>query len=173
MLLAPAGTCYTCVTMDLGKKKQREHGPVPEVLPVREQSVEHRTDAVETISAAPASEAPLPIPAPAPVALAPVAMKDPQLQEIESVLSEGLGDLYTSLTPDVQQRFKAKGEEVAQTIQGWVLGAKLVAKQVLRLIREWLAIAPGTSRFYLEQESKIKTDRIMHLAESGDLDSLV
>ncbi|NQV11931.1 hypothetical protein HQ524_01065 [Candidatus Uhrbacteria bacterium] len=91
-------------------------------------------------------------------------IKDPQLVKIESILSEDMGELYTGLPPDVKPVFKAKGEEVANKIQVMFASAQVAAKKVLKLIREWLGVAPNINKFYLEQESKIKTDQIMELA---------
>lgn len=102
-----------------------------------------------------------------------VAPKDPQLVQVESVLSEGLEDLYKGLPPNMKPQFKAKGEEVATQINVWMQEAKLAAKKVLHLIREWLGMVPQMNKHYLEQESKIKTDRIMQLAETGETDLLV
>ncbi len=104
-------------------------------------------------------------------AAAPVA-KDPQLQKIEEMLSEDLGDLYKQLPPDIKPVFKAKGEEVARTISAWIQEAKITARKVLGLIREWLGLIPNVNKYYLEQESKIKTDQVMELSASekeGDI----
>lgn len=162
--------------MEGGLKKSVEARPAatPEVASVPEQTREQegghesQTAVQEQVQEQVVPQAPAVVPA-APVAPA----KDPQLQQIEDVLSEGLGDLYQSLPPNVQPTFKAKGEEVANQINAWAREAKLVAKNVLSLIREWLGLAPRLNKHYLEQESKIKTDRIMQLAESGDPDLLV
>ena len=95
------------------------------------------------------------------------------LKRIEDVLAEDLGELYVQLPDELKPSFKAKGEEVARTIQTWMSEAKLVAGKVLDLIRGWLKMAPGLSKLYLEQESKIKTDQIMRMAEEGQEDVLL
>jgi hypothetical protein len=38
-------------------------------------------------------------------------------------------------------------------------------KKILALIRDWLKLIPGVNRFFLEQEAKIKTDKILLAAE--------
>ena len=81
------------------------------------------------------------------------------------MLSEDLGELYQQLPPNVKPAFRAKGEEVARTIREWAAEAKLKAGNVLRLIRDWLGMIPNVNKFYLAQESKIKTDQIMSLAQ--------
>jgi hypothetical protein len=40
---------------------------------------------------------------------------------------------------------------------------KATARVVLDLIRQWLMLIPRVNRYFLEQESKIKTDRMMTL----------
>ena len=45
--------------------------------------------------------------------------------------------------------------------EGWATTGK--AKKIFQLILEWLKLLPGINRFFLEQEAKIKTDRIIHL----------
>jgi hypothetical protein len=102
-----------------------------------------------------------------PVAAPDQTVKDEQLQQIEEMLSEDLGDLYKQLPPNVQPVFKAKGEEVAQTIRTWIQETKITARKVLGLIREWLGLIPNVNKFYLEQESKIKTDKIMELSSTN------
>lgn len=109
-----------------------------------------------------------------PVIAAPVtiAQKDERLLEIESTLAEGLEEVFMNLPPEVKPAFKAKGEEVAQTIKTWMDDAKLVARKVLKLIREWLGMVPNVNKYFLEQESKIKRDHIMELAKRGQDDVL-
>ena len=38
---------------------------------------------------------------------------------------------------------------------------KVKVRDVVHLIREWLLVIPGVNAFFLEQEAKIKTDRIL------------
>lgn len=98
----------------------------------------------------------------APVELTP---KPEELQRIESILSEDLGEIYKALPDEIKPAFKQKGEEVAQQINTWWQEAALKAKRVLKLIRSWLGMIPQVSTHFLEQESKIKTDQIMAMAE--------
>ncbi len=82
---------------------------------------------------------------------------------IEKVLEEGLGDSYQRLSPVAKQEFKIKGEEVALKIRELMLSTHIKAKKIFKLIFEWLKLLPGVNRFFLEQEAKIKTDRIVHI----------
>ena len=46
---------------------------------------------------------------------------------------------------------------------------KAVGRKILKLIRSWLKLIPGVNKFFLEQEAKIKTDKIVDLAwRTGD-----
>lgn len=107
--------------------------------------------------------------APAPVltahAVPQVVPGDVILSQVEELLSDDLLGLYSELPPSIKVEFKAKGEEVASKIQQMIKGARVVAKEVLDLIISWLRIIPGVNKFFLEQEAKIKTDKILALAE--------
>ncbi len=132
-----------------------ERRPLPETLPPVE---------VEGPRPAPTS-APAPAPVPARPPTPSVSGKPAELVAIESVLSENLGDLYQQLDPATQERFKTKGEETATKIELLFQSAKASAKKVLDLIRSWLSIIPGVNKFFLEQEAKIKTDKVMALKQ--------
>lgn len=82
-------------------------------------------------------------------------------KEIESILAEDLTDLYLAMPPAKQQEFKTKGEETASRVRELVQAAKINAKKIFQLIRDWMKIIPGVNRFFLEQEAKIKTDKIL------------
>lgn len=97
--------------------------------------------------------------------------KTPTQKEIEQVLSEGLTQIYQSMTPQEQAAFRAKGEETTAQLQDLVTNFKATTRKVVKLIREWLKIIPGVNRYFLEQESKLKTDRIMKLQRRLKQDS--
>ncbi len=92
-----------------------------------------------------------------------VTKKDPTLQRIEDIMGEDLTDAFLKLSPDRQQKFKEKGEETASKIRQMIEGAKVNTKKIFDLIRKWLKMIPGINRFFLEQEAKIKTDKILNL----------
>jgi len=86
-------------------------------------------------------------------------------KQIESVLEEDLGEIYNNLTPAEQKAFKIKGEETTRTIFQLVYQkTKFKVKKIVKLIRNWLKTVPGINRFFLEQEAKIKADKIVALA---------
>lgn len=103
-------------------------------------------------------------PAPTPVALPSAPAKDEYMVKVERVLEDNLWTVYAGLTPDLRERFRAKGEETAIKIRSLMDKAKVRGGEVLKIIREWLKMIPGVSAFFLEQEAKIKTDKIIQLA---------
>jgi hypothetical protein len=101
-------------------------------------------------------------PAPAPVAI--VQTKDAYHVKVERILEDNLGDVYLSMPQQTRILFKARGEEAASKLRTMIESAKVKAQTVLHLIREWLKLIPSVNRYFLEQEAKIKTDKIILLA---------
>lgn len=95
-------------------------------------------------------------------------VRDEITVKIEKILEEGVGDAYARLSPVAKQEFKLKGEEVARQIREMVKGAHIKVKKVFKLILEWLKMLPGINRFFLEQEAKIKTDRIISIIKKKE-----
>lgn len=87
--------------------------------------------------------------------------KSERLVSIEKVMTSGLEEIYANLDSGTQQMLKQEGEKTASQIEKLLEQGKEAAKKILRLIRQWLHKIPGVNKFFLEQESKIKTDRIM------------
>lgn len=112
---------------------------------------------IEEVPAPPAPAAPPPAPPPAP------AVKTVLRQEIEDVLTENLVEIYQQMPPEKQVEFKRVGEETAGKIEVLVRQIKVQVHKILELIKNWLRFIPGVSRFFLEQEAKIKTDKILAL----------
>ncbi len=105
-------------------------------------------------------------PTPTPAATVTVAaVKDDATIQIEKIMEEGLGALYASLPDSAKPKFKQKGEEAATEIAVMVRTLKIQVARVLKLLRDWLLTIPNLNRFFLEQEAKIKTDRILELIE--------
>ncbi len=93
---------------------------------------------------------------------------DPITREIETILEDGLERTYAGLDEATKQEFRTRGEETASTIRKLLEGAKVRAHRIVRLIADWLRILPGLSRFFVEQEAKIKTDRVLALKRMRD-----
>lgn len=133
-----------------------EVGPKPEIIKTEEApkiKVEEGVAAPELRSA----------PAPAPVTPA----KSPVLEKIEDVLEEDLEDIYFQLPPERQAEFAQKGEETATKIAVLLGQVKFRVSKILDLIKSWLKMIPGVNKYFLEQEAKIKTDKILKIKEES------
>lgn len=82
---------------------------------------------------------------------------------VEDILADGLTNLFQDLDQSQKILFKQKGEQTATTIAVMLKSVKYKIYEVLDLIRNWLFIIPGINKFFLEQEAKIKTDKILLL----------
>lgn len=134
-----------------------------------EQRVEQESAMPEQAPREPAAPVVIPQIAPAaPVSVA-SAVNDPRagvLKQVEALLSEGLQQLYLSLPETRRAAFKQKGEQIANTITDMIMYGKAKVKEVWSLITSWLGTISGVNKYYVEQEIKIKTDRIMEYAET-------
>jgi len=92
-------------------------------------------------------------------------VRDEMTVQIESIMEAGLEEAFKEMTPIQKQEFKMKGEEVARTLRQMFKGAHVRVKKVFKLIVEWLQMLPGVNKFFLEQEAKIKADKIIALKE--------
>lgn len=113
--------------------------------------------------------APLSPPSAVPSAPPPAAPpdRDEALMMVEGILSENIGEIYRQLSEARQRAFRKKGEEAAIKIKGLLKQAKIIVHEVLALIREWLKMLPQISSYFLEQEAKIKTDKILEMKREG------
>jgi hypothetical protein len=94
-------------------------------------------------------------------------MKDPIMKGVEHVLEEGLAEVYKNMDPALQLKFNTEGNRVANLLAEMVRQTKVKSREVLELISKWLKMIPHVNRFFLEQEAKIKTDKIIGLSEQG------
>lgn len=151
-----------------GTRSPELHTPLPErgSVPV-EQTLEKKVD-----RPAPAPEVqPIDLAPSAPVTLTPpptgVAV-DPVIQQVEDVLSAGMGPAFASMDQATQAKFKTVGEETAVTISRMLQQTKIQVKKIVQLILIWLKIIPGVNPFYLEQEAKIKADALLKIRSTQD-----
>ncbi|MBI5370121.1 hypothetical protein HZA85_02960 [Candidatus Uhrbacteria bacterium] len=119
-----------------------------------EQSLDKKPEATEPTR-------PADLPTTTPFRASPSVSADPMIKRIESILEEDMTDLYLNLSPKDQVVFKQKGEETLTKIRVLMQKTKVNAKKIFELIRAWLRLIPGVNRFFLEQEAKIKTDKIL------------
>lgn len=92
-------------------------------------------------------------------------VRDEVTVAIEKIMEEDLQDAYKELTPIQKQEFKIKGEETANQIRFLLKQTHIKVKNIFKLIFEWLKMLPGINKFFLEQEAKIKTDKILAIKE--------
>ena len=122
----------------------------------------------------PPSRAELPVVSPARIPVVPpnpsvqaldvMPAQTPELvREVEHVLAQGLDETYRQLDPATQVKFKLAGEETATKISVLLGDVKDQTKKILQLIIVWLRIIPGVNQYFLEQEAKIKADKLLRL----------
>ena len=88
-----------------------------------------------------------------------------RLKKIEATLEKDLSELYTALPNEKKQEFKKVGEETAQKINQMLSQASYKIQAIIALIKKWLSLLPGVNQFFIEQETKIKTDEIVRLKD--------
>lgn len=84
-------------------------------------------------------------------------------KEIDAYLSDGLGETFLAMTPIKQKEFKEEGEKTAKKINILLDSTKINLGKIVELIRRWLKLITGVNRFFLDQEAKIKADKIIDL----------
>jgi hypothetical protein len=109
-----------------------------------------------------------PTPAPAPAAAERVVEKSEDLVQVEKILAEGLENLYKDLPDNRKQEFKVKGEETARQITDLLKAVKIQINKIVRLIVDWLKTIPGVNKFFLEQEAKIKADKLLEMKKEKE-----
>lgn len=135
------------VETHLEKWERRQQAPPAE----RPSAAEQRTTAV-------------PVASPAQTAALPASLeKSPLLQHIENILEENLLPLYKELSAQQRKQFRVEGERTARSIEQLLRKAAVALLEVIRLIRRWLRLLRGANVFFIEQESKIKAERILAL----------
>lgn len=97
-----------------------------------------------------------------PVAAVP---KSPLRKNIETILSDGLMNVYQTMSLKDQEHFRIKGEETATAIEMLITSLKATGKQLVQLLRAWLLLIPHVNKFFMEQETKIKIDHLLVLQE--------
>ena len=94
------------------------------------------------------------------VAVLPI-QKSPLLLEIESIMEENLREIYQNMPDELKLRFNSEGEKTAGEIKNLMQSLKATTKKLIEMLKKWLLIIPGINKFFLEQEAKIKADKIM------------
>lgn len=86
-------------------------------------------------------------------------------KQVENILAEDLAEIYLSLSPEKRQEFKIKGEETAKKINQLLAKTKINVREIIKLIKKWLALIPGMNKYFLEKEAKIKADEIIKMKD--------
>lgn len=105
------------------------------------------------------------IPASPPIIAAP---KSPLRKDIEQTLSQNINTFYANMDLATKTAFKAKALETAGKIETMLASGKLNVKKIISWIREWLQMIPGVNKLFLEQESKIKADKMVRLEKHDE-----
>lgn len=95
-----------------------------------------------------------------------------EIKNIENILQEGLGEIYKTMDPISQAQFKAQGEDTARAINILLHKTKIKIKEIVDLIIKWLKLIPGVNKFFVEQEAKIKADKLMAQKRKRDEENL-
>lgn len=90
-------------------------------------------------------------------------VRDALSMQVEKIMEQGLTDAYKTLPPVKQQEFKIAGERTAYAIRQLLTKTHVKIKKIFKLLFAWLRLLPGVNRYFLEQEAKIKADKILAL----------
>ncbi|MBI4239571.1 hypothetical protein HY620_01115, partial [Candidatus Uhrbacteria bacterium] len=99
----------------------------------------------------------------------PVQPKSELRLDIEDILEEDLQDIYFQMTPKQRLQFKTEGEKTAGAIEQLFKKAQVKIVEIISYIKHWLLLIPGVSKFFMEQEAKIKADKIYDLHTKEDI----
>ncbi len=94
-------------------------------------------------------------------------VKDTLTKQVEEILEQDLGDAFEELSPVKKQEFILKGERAAFEIRQLMKKSKVNVRKVFQIIVNWLTFLPGLNRFFVEQEAKIKADKIIALTRQS------
>ncbi len=92
-----------------------------------------------------------------------ISSEEERRKQIDMILSDGLNDVFLSMTPKQQKKFQEEGIETVNKINKLLGQTKIRVKKIIDLIRRWLKNIPKVNKYFLEQEAKIKTDKILKL----------
>ena len=159
----------------LSQAPEGEMPPAKEATPPQTEAAQESTESGGFTGErpAPVPVEPLPPPTgpsvqPTPAVVGNGSDSEKMQKKIETILSEGLEEEFRTMTPTLQQQFRAQGEKTATAIRQMIEQSKVTARKVLDLIVQWLSMIPGVNRFFLEQEAKIKTDKMLEMTKPSE-----
>ncbi len=86
-----------------------------------------------------------------------------RIADIERILEEDLSEIYFKLPVSEQAKFRTTGEQAAREINTLLSSTTVKLKKIIEVITNWLKLIPGVNKFFLQQEAKIKADRLLNL----------
>ncbi|MBN2854538.1 hypothetical protein JXK06_03350 [Patescibacteria group bacterium] len=92
-----------------------------------------------------------------------IAIQKRREEAIDKILADGLGDIFLKMSPAKQKEFQTKGEETTKKIALLLKETKVRVNKIVELIKKWLKLIPGVNKFFLEQETKLKVDKIIKM----------
>ncbi len=97
-------------------------------------------------------------------------MKDPVLQKVEFLLSDGLADEFVALNSTQKAAFKEEGEKLAVWLHDALTQDRVRPHLVLSHIEKWLLIIQARDRaeYWLRQEAYIRARRAMREMMSNE-----
>ncbi|MFA7286508.1 MAG: hypothetical protein WC052_02505 [Patescibacteria group bacterium] len=96
------------------------------------------------------------------------APKSQTLQEIETIMAEDLAGIYASLDAPTRSALRVSGEQAALKISILLQSASSQLIKIIKIIRDWLRTIPGISWAFIEQETKVKTGKLLRLTDKHD-----
>ncbi|PIR74375.1 MAG: hypothetical protein COU35_02915 [Candidatus Magasanikbacteria bacterium CG10_big_fil_rev_8_21_14_0_10_47_10] len=129
--------------------------PSRETIPAQAETIDGHIDTLRSRLRKPKNQRPNAIP----------QVRDELTLRVEQIMEEGLQDAFSELSVVERQEFKLAGERAAMEIRKALRGGHVKIKKIFEIIVGWLKKLPGINRFYLMQEAKIKTDKIVSLGE--------
>jgi len=154
-----------------GEQSSQPERPTEQPRPVEvEKRVETQPEAKPTAETKPKQESEEPTERPGasqPPTASPTTglTKSETFQQVEKILEEDLLEMYQQMDENQKQNFKIEGEKAAGKIEILLNETKLKVKNIVRVIVDWLKMIPGINNYFLEQEAKIKTDKIISLKQ--------
>lgn len=149
----------------IGELPPFEHSP--EVSIERESPVESpQSNALKKIVQV--SEVAIPVTVQTPATPSILDEKSQMRRDIERILEADLGDIYLTLNAKQRGQFRIEGERAAAKIELLLQQAKIKLITIITIIRQWLQLLPGVNKFFLEQEAKIKAEKLLILKTADE-----
>jgi len=93
--------------------------------------------------------------------------KKEEVLRIEKILEDGLNDLVINMPRAQQHDFIAHGERAANEIDALLHETKIKFFKIIDIIIKWLQLLPGANKYFIENEAKIKANRIIREKRSA------